>query len=629
MQGSGKTLAFGLPIINYLVNEAQARAAEAADEPESGAPPDGDIRTSLRALILCPTRELAIQVAAHLGAIAKPLSIRVAAIVGGISAQKQARLLRYRPPIIVATPGRLWDLMRSGTQHVVQLRHLAFLVLDEADRMVARGHYEELAHILGQIPKRREYLVRNQGDGGAAFASDGVMQTMGGSGGDSVVTQQATLAGPLRTYVFSATLTLPDALKSRLQRGKGGSKGSGAGATLSSLVDKLEFRGKPKVADLTGERKIANKVVEAYVSCGQEEREAVLAYLLTMHPGRTLVFLNTISSVRRVSALLKLLGVNAQVLHAQQQQRQRLKALSRFRADDTAVLVATDVAARGLDIPDVGAVIQYQLPPTADTYIHRAGRTARAGAEGVCISLVVPGEAARFAALHTALDRPAPETFPVDPAVISDVQARVRLAQRIDELERGDRKEAADGRWRQKNAEAIGVDLDSEEAAHGSGQKVRGVSDAKQAKKLRAELQSMLSQPLRQRMNSKFFTGGTSQVVAQSVSTSGGGQQAGGADAQLETVVDAAAMRASVAEAERVVQQRTGPQAGAAGGGKKKRKHKVMTLAEHQAAALQMALAAKRQKKTGTSVKGGVYVPRDPGGQKALAAMRGAGLAKP
>lgn len=249
LQGSGKTLAFGLPIINFLVNEAQARAAEADDDPEVDAPalPGGDVRTSLRALILCPTRELAIQVADHLGVIAKPLRIRVAAIVGGISPQKQARLLRYRPPIVVATPGRLWDLMRSGTEHVVNLRHLAFLVLDEADRMVARGHYEELAHILGHIPKRQQDLLRTQRGRGAEVGLDGVVQTTTGTAGDSVVTQQTTLAGTLRTYVFSATLTLPDALKARLQRGKGGSKGSGAGATLDSLMDKLEFRGKPKV----------------------------------------------------------------------------------------------------------------------------------------------------------------------------------------------------------------------------------------------------------------------------------------------------------------------------------------------------------------------------------------------
>lgn len=253
VQGSGKTLAFGLPIINFLVKEAQARAEEAADEP--GAKPDSDTpepsgtdaRSSLRALILCPTRELALQVADHLSAIAKPLCIRVAAIVGGISVQKQARLLRYRPPIVVATPGRLWDLMRSGSQHVACLRHLAFLTLDEADRMVARGHYEELTHILSHIPKRREALLgKRRGAADPESRADGVVETHSGAAGDSVLTQQATLAGTLRTYVFSATLTLPDGVKARLQRGKGGSKGSSAGATLESLMETLDFRGKPK-----------------------------------------------------------------------------------------------------------------------------------------------------------------------------------------------------------------------------------------------------------------------------------------------------------------------------------------------------------------------------------------------
>jgi ATP-dependent RNA helicase DDX24/MAK5 len=147
------------------------------------------------------------------------------------------------------------------------------------------------------------------------------------------------------------------------------------------------------------------------------------------------------------------------MLHAQQQQRQRLKALDRFRADESGVLVATDVAARGLHIPEVASVIQYQLPPTADTYIHRAGRTGRGDARGACISLVVPGEARRFAALHGVLGRGAPGNFPVDSAVIKDVHARVRLAQRIDEVERGDRKQTAEERWLERNAAAIGMSL--------------------------------------------------------------------------------------------------------------------------------------------------------------------------
>ena len=121
-----------------------------------------------------------------------------------------------------------------------------------------------------------------------------------------------------------------------------------------------------------------------------------------------------------------------QALHAQQQQRQRFKALARFQADDSGVLVASDVAARGLDIPAVRCVIQYQLPPTADTYIHRAGRTARGAADGVNVAFVVPAEAARFRGLHAALGRAPPAEFPVDVSVLPDAQARVRLAERID-----------------------------------------------------------------------------------------------------------------------------------------------------------------------------------------------------
>lgn len=145
-----------------------------------------------------------------------------------------------------------------------------------------------------------------------------------------------------------------------------------------------------------------------------------------------------------------------QVLHAQQQQRQRLKALSRFQGGKCAVLVATDVAARGLHIPDVEMVVQYQLPPTADTYIHRAGRTARAGAEGVCVSVVVPQESERFSRLHVALGQAAPQQFPVDAKVLRDLRARTRLAQRIDELERVNSKASADLKWMQRQSAAIG-----------------------------------------------------------------------------------------------------------------------------------------------------------------------------
>jgi superfamily II DNA/RNA helicase len=312
LQGSGKTLAFGLPILNFLVAEARDVAATTAAA-DANADVDANVdahavqssqkgklskqRSKLRALVLCPTRELAMQVAAHMTAIAKPLGVRVVSIVGGVSAQKQERLLSYRPPVLVATPGRLWDVMRRGGPHVSDLTGLAFLVLDEADRMVKQGHYEELTHILGSIPAVAAGRGRARADAASGagtqpdddFAADAdtdVMNTAAGSHtveadaaeeADSLRTADAAkegvkraepdgcvvnaanlpakdstiahavLDGPLRTYVFSATLTLSDALKGRLARGRGGSRGSGAGATFESLMERLTFRGRPKV----------------------------------------------------------------------------------------------------------------------------------------------------------------------------------------------------------------------------------------------------------------------------------------------------------------------------------------------------------------------------------------------
>ncbi|GIL54325.1 hypothetical protein Vafri_9897 [Volvox africanus] len=471
--GSGKTLAFGLPIMHLLASERTAAAApaletisdEQADAMEEGATEEGEdwfpdlegagahaagakqgkqkrpmaprIQTKqkqswpkpqkgpLRALILTPTRELALQVCTHLQAIGRPCGVRAAAIVGGISDPKQARLLAARPAVLVATPGRLWDLMcrppstdRNGplaAAHLADLSRLSFLVLDEADRMVAQGHYKELSSILERLPhpanrkentedaefaemrkakekerrmkekqrqQQRQKLERERREvdpderlddveeGKHADAEEGgedpeqlpeeaEEEEEGGGGEDG---KQRGKKHLMQTFVFSATLTLPLFLKKRIRRGGGGAGGSAA--TLESLMDRVPFRTspQPRVVDLTPQRRLAERVTEAAVSCLETERDEVLYYLLAVHPGRTLVFANAVSAIRRVAALLKVLGLPAIALHAQQQQRQRLKALDRFRTDSQSVLVATDVAARGLDIPGVATVIHYQLP---------------------------------------------------------------------------------------------------------------------------------------------------------------------------------------------------------------------------------------------------------------------------
>lgn len=232
MQGSGKTLAFGLPILQILMAErhaatATAAAIDSAEELDAAANvTDGDIAPEvpdasrpsgggpLRALILAPTRELAMQVCEHLQAFGRACGIWVVPLVGGISMQKQERLLKRQPPVVVATPGRLWELMRDGYPHISNLLSLSFLVIDEADRMVQQGNYAELASILDAIPKPAAARDADEGEQEAG-KGEGKEEEKGEQGSK----QARRLQGPpLQTFVFSATLTLPSEMRQRLKK---------------------------------------------------------------------------------------------------------------------------------------------------------------------------------------------------------------------------------------------------------------------------------------------------------------------------------------------------------------------------------------------------------------------------
>jgi ATP-dependent RNA helicase DDX24/MAK5 len=539
MQGSGKTLAFGLPILD-LVCQAQPPASDTTDATDKTAP------SPLRALILAPTRELAMQVCTHLQAVGRHCGVWVVPIVGGISAQKQERLLSKKPQVIVATPGRLWDLMREGHTHVANLGGLQFLVIDEADRMVQQGHYAELSSILDAIPGVRAAAVARGQKGNlddeeeyqdpdevfAPSESEEEDEEESKSAKKKKASEQAVgkkvLKGPqLQTFVFSATLTLPGDMRKRLRKGGGGASGS---ATLESLMDKVPLlgQGKPKIVDLTSDRKVADKISEACISCAETERDEYLYCLLASHPGRTIVFVNAISAVRRLAAILKLLGLPIYALHAGMQQRARLKALDRFRDDSNAILVATDVAARGLDVKDVRCVVHYQLPASLDVYVHRSGRTARADADGIAIALVTPKEDARYRALLRALGREEPPAFPLDASLMAGSRERVRLAVKLDSLDRKLSKERADFSWRKQNAEEIGIVLsdDSDDEmvlvkGKRLGKKARKERDDgtqpvgyREIEKIRGDLNSMLAEPLQPKFSKKFFTGGAAGGVA-------------------------------------------------------------------------------------------------------------------
>ena len=245
----------------------------------------------------------------------------------------------------------------------------------------------------------------------------------------------------------------------------------------------------------------------------QDERDALLYHILTQQPGLVIVFVNAISALRRLLSLLKILQLPVEGLHGNMQQRARLKYLDRFRAAAfvegtnesgaanvsgrdvarvgekkrrTSVLVATDVAARGIDIKGVDLVVHYQVPTSADTYVHRSGRTGRARAEGASVVLVTPGERTRYRALLRALKpdgSPLP-AFPTVETAVAEARRRLSLAKRLDKIAHAKQRDAADAEWRRANAAELGIELDSDEDADADAVLVFNAADKKAKTKM-------------------------------------------------------------------------------------------------------------------------------------------------
>ena len=596
----------------------------------------------------------------HLQAVGRQCGVWVVPIVGGISAQKQERLLSKCPEVVVATPGRLWDLMKDGHPHLANLSGLQFLVIDEADRMVQQGHYSELTSIIDTIPGARLASKKKNGGGGDEDSDDGdallehekVDPDDDDDDGAAHSKKKHSQGPALQTFVFSATLTLPGEMRQRLRKGGGGASGS---ATLESLMDEVPFlgHGKPKVVDLTSNKRVADKITESCISCAEAERDEYLYCLLVAHPGRTIVFVNAISAVRRLAAILKILGLPVHPLHAGMQQRARLKALDRFRNDCNGILVATDVAARGLDIKNVRCVVHYQLPASLDTYVHRSGRTARAEAEGIAIALVTPKENGRYNALLHALGRKEPPEFPLDASLMAASRERVRLAVKLDAVERKDSKQRADLSWRRLNAEELGIDLSDEsedEKVVGKrvGKKARkereeggggGGGGKRETEKLRAKLGALLAEPLQPKFSKKFFTGGAASGVAmqqaQQQNGSGGGGSKGKKKAPTTATTAAAATNATtttvskaVSMAQTLANSRKKTATSGSNSSSLGKPVKKMSRADALAAAVQKQVHKTAMKKSGKKgglvvvAKASAVVGRNTEGPDALQALR-------
>ncbi|KAG0357778.1 hypothetical protein BC939DRAFT_454781 [Gamsiella multidivaricata] len=504
--GSGKTLAFGLPIIQFLAQQALAAA-------ESNTP----MKETLTALILTPTRELAIQVKDHLVAFTQFTGHHVVPIVGGMSVQKQTRQLDRNPAVIVATPGRLWELISSNPTYSGRLTHVRFLVLDEADRMLESGHFQELSSILKLLERKREKTsdweqhIKDDVD----KSEDGTIVPKSIARTDFEHNRQ--------TFIFTATLSQELSLNLSKKRNHAKSAEQGSEGSMEDLMERIEFHDEsPAFVNIVSDKILASTLLEAKIDCLTAEKDLYLYYFTLKYPGRTLVFVNSIDAIRHLVPMMQLLGVDALGMHAQMQQRQRLKNLDRFKSNPRAIMIASDVAARGLDIPMVDHVIHYQVPRSGDIYVHRSGRTARAQNEGISLLICGPDEVQLYRKICLTLKKDKGiADFPIDRGVINEMKKPVALAKKIDEQEHRIQKAAHQDDWMLKSAEAMDIILDEDILNAGPKSKDKDEDNSamtgrkNKIKAMRAELKGMLQKRhMPQGASAKYITSGSIRDLA-------------------------------------------------------------------------------------------------------------------
>jgi len=301
--GTGKTAAFAIPILQHLYLDKQQN--------NSG--------RKVKALVVTPTRELAIQIGDSFSTYGRFTGIKNAVIFGGVKQGKQTDALRQGIDVLVATPGRLLDLMQQG---YINLRHIEYFVLDEADRMLDMGFIHDIRKIIAKLPHKRQSLF------------------------------------------FSATMP-PD---------------------IVSLSRKI-LGSNPEKVSVKPEQTTAERVEQAIYFVGKKAKPKLLIHLLqTETIDSVLVFSRTKYGANKVVKLLGKAGIMADAIHGNKSQGARQLALKNFKSGDLKVLIATDIAARGIDIDELSHVINYDLPNIPETYVHRIGRTGRAGASGIALS---------------------------------------------------------------------------------------------------------------------------------------------------------------------------------------------------------------------------------------------------
>jgi superfamily II DNA/RNA helicase len=316
--GTGKTASFVLPLLQKILPLASASTSPA--------------RHPVRALVLCPTRELAVQVADNAQKYAKHTPIRTAVVFGGMDIKPQAAILRTGVELIIATPGRLLDHLEQGN---ISLNQVGYLVLDEADRMLDMGFLPDLQRIMNLLPKQRQ------------------------------------------TLLFSATFS-PE---------------------IRKLAE--SYQNHPVTIETAQRNATSTNITQTVYSVADKavKRSALVQLIQEQNVEQAMIFVNTKVEARELTRFLQRARINAQTIHGDQTQSERLATLALFKDNSVPILVATDVAARGLDIPAMPCVINFDLPYNAEDYVHRIGRTGRAGAQGRALSIVTPYDDKLLAAI--------------------------------------------------------------------------------------------------------------------------------------------------------------------------------------------------------------------------------------
>jgi ATP-dependent RNA helicase RhlE len=322
--GTGKTAAFAIPILQILHNDkAQNNGSKA-----------------IKTLILTPTRELAIQIDESFAAYGRHTGLKHLVIFGGVSQHHQVEALKRGIDILVATPGRLLDLVQQKFVHLDQVK---ILVLDEADRMLDMGFVNDVKKIIGKLPQKRQ------------------------------------------TLFFSATMP----------------------KEIQALADSI--LNNPEKVEVTPVSSTADTIQQGIYFVDKNDKKSLLIHILKDKTIATaLVFTRTKHGADKVVKDLIRVGITAEAIHGNKSQNARQRALTNFKSRTTRILVATDIAARGIDVDDLTHVINYELPNVPETYVHRIGRTGRAGASGIALSFCDADEGEFLYDIHKLITKPIP-----------------------------------------------------------------------------------------------------------------------------------------------------------------------------------------------------------------------------